>query len=195
MEKQISQEIDHNILLNSINKNEIANIIYDIVYRERLHFFESYTLPSMLYNRYAPAFGWNADFRNEEEYMRAIDEIYNEQGFAKEYIINDIVKNIKDYKTEDELKEDLEWFSDIESIAEDIFDKFSIREVIDFLAPKVEKDLKDGKLDIGDIFDRFFFYDHTADFLTLIEDSDQLIELAKKYKLYDKLVNALQLEN
>jgi len=170
----------------NINEQKIDQIINDIVYLEEFNFFKNYTLPSMLRNKFAPAYGWSADFRDKKEYINFINNLYRgDECFTQEYIIKYLIANIDNYyENKDELIEDIEWFEGIEFVAEEIFMKLSMEDIIDIMAEKVEDDIKNGRLDqdIQDYFDcswDLFCYEDKIN--SLKNDSDMLMELIKKY--------------
>jgi len=189
-------DISSDILEKNIEKEEAAQIVRDIVYLEYLDLFKKHTLKAILGNKFAPAFGWAGDFRNKEEYINFIDRIiYLEDGFTEEYIVKNIIRNIKDYKSENELQEDLEWYGSLEPVAEDIFYDLSMEDIISFMTDKVISDIKSGRLAVEGIFDELFcYYYYNRDFEELVNDPDELFGLAKKYGLYDNLVKILTKE-
>jgi hypothetical protein len=133
--------------------------LFDVYYAERLDFFKNRTLQAILYNEFAPAWGWDG-VSSSEDYLDIIRLIYsdNEKRFYQ------ILK--KHRIDEDDLP-------------------YSVRELAYAIGPEVEKDIKRGKIDIEDLFEKFFDYgDIVIDFEDWLEklDDDEIEEYLNKWE-------------
>jgi len=182
--------------IDGLDWDDIFSIITDIIYLDNLEYFERYTLPSMINNRYAPAFGWDADFKDKVEYLVFINKLYGKDDVAEEYIIDYITYNIESfYNNKEELQEDIEWFGDIKDVAYAIFEKLSLKEIIDIISIKVEEDIDKGKIDVRDYFEQHWlksinYYPEDISFYK--NNPDELLKAAEKYGLYESLINFLE---
>jgi len=182
--------------IDGLDWDDIFSIITDIIYLDNLEYFERYTLPSMINNRYAPGFGWDADFKDKVEYLVFINKLYGKDDVAEEYIIDYITYNIESfYNNKEELQEDIEWFGDIKDVAYAIFEKLSLREIIDIISIKVEEDIDKGKIDVRDYFEQHWlksinYYPEDISFYK--NNPDELLKAAEKYGLYESLINFLE---
>jgi hypothetical protein len=134
--------------------------LFDVYYEERLNFFKNYTLQAILYNKFAPSWDWDG-VRSSREYLDLIRLIYsdNEKRFYQ------ILK--KHRIDEDDLPD-------------------SVRELAYVIGPEVEKDIERGKLDIEEIFFKFYDYGSVlADFEDWLDklDDDEIEEYLKKWEL------------
>jgi hypothetical protein len=153
-------------MLKGLSKEQ-EQMLFDVYYEERLDFFKNRTLQAILYNEFAPAWGWDG-VRSSKEYLDLIRLIYsdNEKRFyqiLKKYRID-----------EDDLP-------------------YSIKELAYVIGPEVEKDIKKGKIDIEELFLKFFDYnDIVSDFENWLEElDDEEIEgyLNKWEKMFGKRRN------
>jgi hypothetical protein len=121
--------------------------LFDVYYEERLEFFKNRTLPAILYNEFAPSYGWTG-VRSSKEYLDLIRLIYSDDErrfyqILRKYRIN-----------EDELP-------------------WSVREVADVIGPEVEKDIKKGRVDVEELMLKFFDYaDITREFEEWLDELD-----------------------
>jgi hypothetical protein len=141
-----------------LNKEQEQKL-FDVFYAERLDFFKNRTLPAILYNEFAPSYGWTG-VRSSREYLDLIRLIYsdNERRF---YQI------LRKYRIDED---DLPW---------------SIKELAYVIGPEVEKDIKRGRIDIEELFLKFFDYsDIIRDFEEWLEelDDDEIEEYLNKYE-------------
>jgi hypothetical protein len=131
--------------------------LFDVYYEDRLNLFKNHTLPAILYNEFAPSWGWTG-VRSSREYLNLIRLIYsnNEKRF---YQI------LRKYR-----------------IDEDDPPHF-IKELAYVIGPEVEKDIKKGKIDIEELLLEFFDYnDIVRDFEEWLEelDDEEIEEYLKK---------------
>lgn len=175
--------------------NEFRQFLTELAFESEFDFFKNRTLPAMLENRFAPAYGWSQDFRTVKEYNHFIDELYGEEGFAERTVINLIAKHLPDFLSKEEV---LDVFTEVlssgdKSIIRDtaweIYQNMSLQEVIDILSNIVEKDLKSGKID-EKVYE--FFLSCYSDFsfdsvMELEENPEEIIRLAEKFGKYRKL--------
>jgi len=154
--KRVSEAEEDEVFIDALKKALDANdegvrkLVGDAFYQAQIKFAKSQTLPAMLRNDYAPAFGWSAEFRRVDDYLSFIDELYGEKGKAKELLRDYVEKNIRNYADTERIKYykyeyERDWKIEL---ASEIVAEFSLDDVIDILADIIEKDMKAGKIDV-----------------------------------------------
>jgi hypothetical protein len=133
--------------------------LFDIYYAERLDFFKNRTLPAILYNEFAPSYGWTG-VNSSREYLDLIRLIYSDDERR-------FYQMLRKYRIdEDDLPR-------------------SIRELAYVIGPEVEKDIKRGRIDIEELFLKFFDYnDLIIDFENWLEelDDDEIEEYLSRWE-------------
>jgi hypothetical protein len=183
---------------------EVFDVLYTLYTDILYDTFQKQTIYSILYNEFAPSFGWSGEIRNWKEYEKLIDEIYGEKGKASEIITEYIFDNIDDFASPDEIDEAIERYGRRdwnEMLAFEIYErekrKNNLQLWIDIIAPQVIRDIKTGELDIIEIADKFYSVDVVEDlFYDYVKHTpaEDIIRDAKKYGYYDELVKVLKLK-
>jgi len=137
---------------------EVLRIVEGALLREKYDFIRHYTLPAMIDNTYAPAFGWSAEFRRKNDYLEFVDSLMGED-WAYNTLVKYVRENIEDYTTPDEIEEAEGYYDNgVTGLAEEIVSKLSLKEVIDILSSDLHSYVKSHRDEVEQWIEKNFDY-------------------------------------
>jgi hypothetical protein len=179
---------------------EVLQFMYDIAYEETVDFVKNDMLPAIIKNRYAPAFGWSAEFNTIPEYLDFIDSLMGKDGYGEERLKNYIKKHINDYHSKEELADIKEWYGGgggwFDYVVDEIIEDFNLQDAIDILAGDVLKSLKTNEDIVYDWIDKYEYdlLDNIYEQLIENRDFEELLDRIKQYGRIEELRDILNKE-
>ena len=172
---------------------DVLRIVEDALIDERFDFIRKYTLPAMIDNEFAPAYGWSGEFRKVNKYIEFADSLVGEEGWAYETLVEHVKKYIEDYATDDEIEEAKEIYEDewLTKLAEEIVYGFSLDldNVIEILRRDLLYFVKENKDKVDEWIERNFGFDETLFEL----GTEEILDIVDKYGYMNELKEALGL--
>jgi len=104
-------------------------------------FFKKVTFPALLNDVFAPSYGVGDNFRSVKEYESFIDDLYGEKGKFKELLRKEVKSLLK--------KRDA---VEVESEVEKVYLTNDLSYAKSLIIPNVERDVKRGVIDLGEVF-------------------------------------------
>ena len=146
-------------------------------------------------------YGWGFYGFGAKEYARFIDDLYDNYALKDVRIWDEVRKEIRKAIKDILPNEDIEWYEsnygrnwEYEAVCdylEEIKERKNASALVNFVAPIVEKHVKNRVIDIVRYWWENIFSFEELEYYSRNLDAEDVINLAKKYGYYDELVSYL----